>query len=114
MSNKATTSPEKELTKTFEAAGVIDYLQYLQSSKKILWANFQAGVARGFGITVGATLVLGISIWIVTKLVSLPFIGEYFERVETHIQEYADKTDYTDELEEMNQLLRQINDKLDE
>lgn len=112
MSSKPKTSPEKELIKTFEAAGVIDYLQHLQSSKKILWTNFQAGVAKGLGITIGATLVLGIFIWVLTKLVNLPFVGEYFEKVETQIQEYADKTNYTDEFEEMNKLLREINDNL--
>lgn len=112
MPSKPKTSPEKELIKTFEAAGVVDYLQYLQSSKRILWTNFQAGIAKGFGITIGATVVLGIFIWILTKLVSLPFIGEYFEKAETQIEEYVDKTNYTDEFEEMNQLLRQINENL--
>ena len=112
MTAKPDTSPEKELIKTLEAAGVIDYLQYLQSSKRILWTNLQAGIAKGFGITIGATVVLGIFIWVLTKLVSLPFIGEYFEKVETQIQEYADKTNYTDEFQEMNELLRQINDNL--
>lgn len=113
MSSKPKTSPEKELIKTFEAAGVVDYLQYLQSSKRILWTNLQAGIAKGFGITIGATVVLGIFIWILTKLVSLPFIGEHFEKVQVQIQDYADKTNYTDEFEEMNQLLRQINDNLE-
>lgn len=112
MASKPETSPEKELIKTFEAAGVIDYLQYLQSSRKILWTNFQAGIAKGFGLTIGATVVLGIFIWLLTKLVSLPFIGEYFEKIEGQIQEYAERTNYTDEFEEMNRLLRQINDNL--
>ena len=112
MSTKPKTSPERELIKAFEAAGVVDYLQYLASSKKILWTNFQAGIARGFGITIGATVVLAIFIWVLTKLVSLPFIGEYFEKVEAQVQEYSDKTNYKDEIEEMNQLLRQINDNL--
>ena len=103
-------SPDRELVKIFEAAGVVDYLQYLQSSKGILWTNFKAGIAKGFGITIGMTLVLGVFIWILTKLVSLPVLGEYFGQVETYIQEYAEKTNYSDELEEMNGLLREIKD----
>ena len=108
MSSPPETSPEKEVVKTLEAAGIVDYLEYLQSGKRILWNNFKAGVARGFGITVGMTLVLGICIWILTKLVYLPVIGEYFEQAETLIKEYTESTNYKDEFSEMNELLREI------
>jgi len=104
------TSQDKELVKGFEAAGVVDYLEYLQSGKRIMWTNFRAGIAKGFGITIGMTVVLGIFIWILTKLVSLPVIGEYFEEVEKYVNEYAEKTNYTEEFAEMNQLLREINE----
>lgn len=108
MNSPPKTSPDKELVKAFEAAGVVEYLQYLQSGKRIMWTNFKAGIAKGFGITIGMTVVLGIFIWILTKLVSLPFVGEYFEEAERYVNEYADKTNYTDEFAEMNQLLREI------
>jgi hypothetical protein len=110
MPSKPTESPDKEIVKVFEAAGVVDYLQYLQSSKKILWTNFKAGLARGFGITIGMTLVVGIFIWILTKLVSLPVVGEYFNEAQKFVQEYAEKTNYSEEFEEMNGLLREIRD----
>jgi len=110
MPSKPTESPDKEIVKVFEAAGVVDYLQYLQSSKKILWTNFKAGLARGFGITVGMTLVVAVFIWILTKLVSLPVVGEYFNEAQKFVQEYAEKTNYTDDFGEMNGLLREIRD----
>ena len=110
MTKRPKTTPDQELVKIFEAAGVVDYLQYLQSSKRILWTNFKAGIAKGFGITIGMTLVLGIFIWILTKLVSLPVVGEYFEKAEVYVLEYAEKTNYTDEFAEMNALLREIRD----
>lgn len=94
----------------FEAAGVVDYLQYLQSSKRILWTNFQAGIARGFGITVGMSLVVGVFIWILTMLVDLPVVGEYFQKTEDYINEYAENTNYNEEFAEMNQTLREIRD----
>ncbi len=102
------TSPDKEIIKAFEAAGIIDYLQYLQSSKQIMWVNFKAGIAKGLGITIGMTVVVGIIIWILTKLVSLPVVGEYFEQAEVLINEYSENTNYTDEFAEMNELLREI------
>ena len=105
-------SPDKELVKIFEAAGVVDYLEYLQSGKRIMWVNFKAGIARGFGITIGMTVVLGIFIWILTMLVDLPLVGEYFADAQQYISEYADNTNYTDEFSEMNQLLREINENI--
>jgi len=108
MSSPPETSPEKELVKTFEAAGVVEYLEYLQSGKRLMWLNFKAGVAKGFGVTVGMTLVLGICIWFLTKLVNLPVIGEYFEQAEMIVKEYSESTNYKDELVEMNELLRDI------
>jgi len=108
MPSSPKTSPDKELVKIFEAAGVVDYLQYLQSSKSIMWTNFKAGIARGFGVTIGMTVVLGVFIWVLTKLVSLPIVGEYFEQAESYVLEYAENTNYSDEFEEMNRLLREI------
>jgi hypothetical protein len=54
--------------------------------------------------------VLGVFIWILTQLVALPVVGEYFEEAEHFVNEYAEKTNYTDEFQQMNQLLSEINE----
>ena len=113
MTSAPKTSPDRELVKIFEAAGVVDYLQYLQSSKRILWINFKAGVAKGLGVTLGMTVVLGLLIWLLTKLVALPVVGEYFAQAEAFVTEYVEKTDYKGELEAMNQTLLEISEKLE-
>lgn len=109
MKSAPKSSPDKELVKVFEAAGVVDYLEYLKSGKRVMWVNFRAGVAKGFGVTVGMTVVLALAIWILTMLVDLPIIGEYFEKAEHMVTEYADSTNYEDEFAEMNEQLREIN-----
>jgi hypothetical protein len=114
MKSMPKTSPDKELVKVFEAAGVVDYLEYLQSGKRIMWVNFKAGVAKGLGMTVGLAVVLGILVWVLTKMVNLPVVGEYFADAKQYITEYADDTNYTDEFAEMNQLLRDINENLED
>ena len=105
--------PEEELVKLFRAAGVVDFLQYLQSGRSILWINFKAGVAKGLGVTLGMTVVLGLLIWLLTKLVALPVVGEYFAQAEAFVTEYVEKTDYKGELEAMNQTLLEISEKLE-
>ncbi len=106
------TTPDKELIKVFEAAGVVDYLEYLQSGKRIMWVNFRAGIARGFGMTIGMTVVVAVFIWVLTILVDLPVLGEYFQEAKIYVDEYKESTNYTDEFMEMNQLLREINENL--
>jgi uncharacterized membrane protein YhiD involved in acid resistance len=108
MKSAPKSSPDKELVKSFEAGGVVDYLEYLQSGKRIMWVNFKAGVARGFGMTVGATLVLGVAIWVLTMLVDLPVVGEYFSQAKQYITEYAERTNYEDEFAEQIRLLQEI------
>jgi len=112
MESTPKTTPDKELVKVFQAAGVVDYLEYLQSGKRIIWANFKAGVARGLGMTIGMTVILGIFIWVLTMLVDLPVVGEYFEDAKQYITEYADNTNYKDEFQEMNQVLQEINENV--
>jgi hypothetical protein len=112
MKSIPSSSPDKEIVKVFEAAGVVEYMEYLQSGKRIMWLNFKAGIAKGLGLTLGMTVVLGVFVWILTLLVELPIVGEYFGEAKQYLTEYADNTNYTDEFMEMNQLLREINENI--
>jgi hypothetical protein len=112
MKSAPKNSPDAELVKVFKAAGVVDFMQYLQSGRSIMWINFRAGIAKGLGMTLGMTVVLGLLIWALTKLVALPVVGEYFEEAEEYVQDYLEKTDYKSEFEEMNRLLNEINENL--
>ena len=91
----------------------MEYLEYLQSGKRILLTNFKAGVAKGLGLTLGMTMVLGFAAWILTMLVDLPVVGDYARIVEERMREFQEANNYTDELTEMNGLLREIRDNMD-
>ena len=110
MTSIPKTTPEKELTKVLDAADVVDFLEYIQSGKRIMWLNFKAGIAKGFGITLGMTVVLGILVWVLTMLVDLPLVGEYFKDAQTYVAEYAENTNYKADFDEMNRLLNEINE----
>jgi len=114
MNSVPKTSPGKELVKTFEAAGVVEFMEYLQSGKRIMWLNFKAGVAKGLGVTVGMTFVLGIIIWVLTMLVDLPLVGEYFQDASQYVTDYAENTNYKGDFAEMNEQLQEINKSLEE
>ncbi len=96
--------------RTLEAAGVVEYLEYLRSGKRVLWLNFKAGVAKGLGITLGMSVVVGLVVWGLTMLVDLPLVGEYARDAVAWVQEYQEATNYNEEFKEMNSLLRDIRD----
>jgi hypothetical protein len=110
MKKPTKSSPDKEMLKAFEAAGLVEYMEYLKSGRRIMMTNFKAGVARGLGLTLGMSLVIAIIAWIVALLVDLPVVGEYAQKVEEYMEEYRESTNYTDEFNEMNEILRQIDD----
>jgi len=108
MKSKPESSLEKDVVKAFEAGGVVEYLEYLQSGRRIMWINFKAGVARGLGVTVGMTVVVGLIVWVLTMLVGIPLIGQYFADARQYVTEYAENTNYKANFEEMNELLEEI------
>lgn len=96
--------------RTLDAAGVVEYLEYLRSGKRVLWLNFKAGVAKGLGITLGMSVVVGLLVWGLTMLVDLPLVGEYANDAVEWVKEYQEATNYNEEFKEMNALLRDIRD----
>lgn len=59
-------------------------MEYIRSPWKMLWPNFVAGVARGFGALVGATIVIALIGWILATIIDLPLIGK---RIEPYVQQ---------------------------
>lgn len=98
----------KKVIKNIESVGLADYIQYLQSPFKIFWTNLLAGIARGFGIVVGMSVVVGLVIWILARLVHFPLVGEYFQKMTDEINTYVESTNYQEEFESMQQTLENI------
>lgn len=68
-----------EIAKTFEQIGFRDFINFLQSPKKIMFRNFLAGIFRGVGIVIGMTVVVALIVWTLTQMVDFPLIGQYFQ-----------------------------------
>ncbi|ADL12422.1 DUF5665 domain-containing protein [Acetohalobium arabaticum] len=67
----------------FHKMGVAEYIEMVRSPKRMLYVNFLAGLARGLGVVVGATLLGAIFLSILFKMadLNLPLIGEYIARL---------------------------------
>ena len=55
----------------FERMRLGDYITNFNRAGRVIWLNFIGGIARGVGLTIGATLVIVILIKICVALISL-------------------------------------------
>lgn len=70
-----------------------EFTNYLSTPWRIFWANFLAGTARGLGFILGVALVLTVTGFIVTKVLSqIPVVGEFFQAVNFWIQNAVNET----------------------
>ena len=64
-----------------------DYLSILEDKKKFLWYNFLTGAAKGLGFVIGSTLVLALTLWILSQLITVPVLGDWIANLINYIKE---------------------------
>jgi hypothetical protein len=78
------------LLRHFESMRIAQYMEMLEKPAKLIFTNFIAGIARGLGIALGATLVFALMLELLRRviLLNIPGIGsfvvEIMNIVETH------------------------------
>lgn len=62
-----------------ERAQIADYVQLLNSPRRLILANLLGGVARGVGIAIGLTLFSATIVYVLRQIgaLDLPIIGQY-------------------------------------
>ncbi|AFM01680.1 MULTISPECIES: DUF5665 domain-containing protein [Desulfitobacterium] len=66
-----------ELYLVLERINLTDYIAYLNNPRRLLWLNFGVGLVKGLGGAIGATLLLGLLVMFLKRLVllNIPVIG---------------------------------------
>ena len=82
------------LAEVLEGAGLRDFVRYLHSPWRIVWANLLGGVFRGLGIIIGMTLVFAILIWVLGKFVDFPLIGRYFLELKNMLEGFSPDSNF--------------------
>lgn len=65
------------LLQMFERSRIMDYMILTDSRRRMFAINFIAGVGKGFGQAIGFSVLTGLVLYIVSKWVNLPIIGEH-------------------------------------
>ncbi len=98
------------------AMGLDEFMEYIRSPWKMLWPNFIAGVARGFGALVWAAIVIALVWWILSTLIDLPLIGKrlepYVSQVQEELSKYTEATNYNPHFTRMENALESIHSEL--
>lgn len=54
--------------------------------KRFYWMSFLAGILRGVGTIIGATVVIALVVWLLSLLGHIPFIGPLVDHAKNTIQ----------------------------
>ena len=75
---------------SLERAQIADYVQLLNSPRRLIRLNLLAGLFRGVGMALGFTLLAAIIIYVMTRsfLVNLPIVGDFLGELVWIIQQY--------------------------
>jgi hypothetical protein len=78
-----------QLSQAVEKTRIADYISLMENPKKIIYTNFLAGIARGFGMAIGFTLLGALVIYILRALLifNLPLIGGLIAEIVRIVQQ---------------------------
>jgi hypothetical protein len=60
-----------ELSLAMDKMNIAEYVEFLRNPRRIIFVNFLGGLARGFGIGIGATILAALFIIILSRIVQL-------------------------------------------
>ena len=71
------------LVHQLEAMRIEEYVEMLQRPSRLIFLNFVAGVSRGLGIAIGATVVFALMLEFLRRIILLhiPGIGEFIAEI---------------------------------
>ena len=88
ITTKEKISQLEKLADRLERMRVGDYVNNMNRTGRVIWLGFVGGVARGFGLTVGATLVIAIVFKIISMLISwnVPYLSDMMQEAKQMLE----------------------------
>ena len=72
-----------EVSRQLERSKIAEYVTLLNTPGRLIYLNFLAGVARGLGFAVGASVLAALLIYLLQRsfIVNLPIIGGFIAEI---------------------------------
>lgn len=89
--SKLLQSKTEELVARMERLNLAEYVEMLRDPKRLFWINLLAGLARGFGMALGFTLLSALVIYFLQYLIrlNLPVISDFIADIIRMVREQS-------------------------
>jgi hypothetical protein len=73
----------ERLSLHMEKMSIAEYLKLVENPVRMMGINFLAGIARGFGLGLGATVIAAVFLYLLGRLanMNIPYIGHFIARI---------------------------------
>ncbi|MFD1397159.1 DUF5665 domain-containing protein [Kroppenstedtia eburnea] len=77
-----------EIGRRMEMGEIAEYVQLLNSPRRLILLNIVTGIARGVGIAIGVTIFTATIVYLLQKLgaLNLPVVGDYIAQIVRIVQ----------------------------
>jgi len=78
-----------EITLALEKTKITEYVDLINNRKRLLYVNFVQGLARGFGMAIGFTLLGALFLYLMQQIIklNLPLIGDFIAEIVKIVKE---------------------------
>lgn len=73
--NKELLTRWERIAERLDASRIADYVELMNKPRKLIWMSFVAGIARGLGIAVGATVIFALVLELLRRLIVVNVLG---------------------------------------
>ncbi|MCR2042557.1 DUF5665 domain-containing protein [Anaerosalibacter massiliensis] len=72
-----------DIVLTLEKTKINEYVDYINNRKRLIYLNFIQGIARGFGMAIGFTILGALFLYFLQQLIklNLPLIGNFISEI---------------------------------
>lgn len=78
----------QQLALYLEKMRITDYVEYMGNPRRVIFLNLIAGLARGFGMAIGFTILTAVAVLLLRRIVhlNLPLIGGFIAEMVKIVQ----------------------------
>ena len=78
----------KSIAVNLEKLKIAEYVDLMNNKRRLLYVNFIGGLARGFGMAIGFTILGAFVIYILQRVINLnlPLIGDFIAEIVKIVQ----------------------------
>ncbi len=79
----------EKISREIDGMKIAEYVEMIEHPKRMLWANFLGGIARGVGMAIGFTILGAVLLYLLREAVklNLPLIGQFIAELVRIVQE---------------------------